>query len=212
MRKATIAFFIGKGNDQQVSGGTRKQERGKDMDVSRSEQKRRIKRLEEMVIEIAGLSAGDIAKLPCSGEVRQLFHEAASMKGGARKRQLKYITKLLREEPVDELYTFVTNRKGAALQETKEFHELEFYRDALLNEAIGLNEDEEEHGTGLGEEWPSRVVDEIFEVLPDIDRQALLRLSASFARTRNRRYSRELFRLLRAAHDQNKRNKRQQGV
>lgn len=174
------------------------------MEISRSEQKRRIKQVEQLVEEVADLPATIIAKIPASGEVRELFLETAGMKGGARKRQVKYITKLLKNEPLEELYTFLSSRMGAALEEKKAFHELEFYRDALLNEIIELHREAEEDGLDQNEEQSSRVAVEIAGKLPGIDTQALTSLAWLYARTRNRKYSREIFRQLRSAHEQKK--------
>ena len=172
------------------------------MDISRSEQKRRLKQLEQLVSELAALPPGVISRLPCSTEIRELFHHSAEMKGGARKRQLKYIAKQLRNESVEQLYTFFTDQKGAALQEKKEFHELEFYRNSLLNEALELHRIAEENQEEMDPEWDSPVLEKIAAALPGVDRKSLFRLAFLFARTRNRRYSREIFRLLRAAHEQ----------
>jgi ribosome-associated protein len=177
------------------------------VEISRSEKKRQLKRVEDLVTELAGLPAGVIDRIPSSEEIRRLFRDAALMKGGARKRQIKYIARLLREEPLEEIYTFLSGRKGSALQEKKEFHDSELYRDTLLNEAIDAHRNAESSRGAVEEEWPSRTVDEISGALPGVDRKQLLRLAAFYARSRNRKYSRELFRLLRAAHEQVKRNK-----
>lgn len=179
---------------------------GDGMEISRSERKRQLRRVEELVHELAGLPAGVIGLIPGSGEVRRQLREAAGMKGGARKRQIKYIARLLRDEPLEEIYAFLSGRSGAALQEKKEFHELELYRDSLLNEAIEAHRNAGSNGEEAGEEWPGRVIDEISAALPGIDRKSLRRLASLYARTRNRKYSRELFRLLRAAQEKLKRN------
>lgn len=176
------------------------------METSRSEQKRQIKRLEELVIELAGLSSAMIDRIPCPEEVRELIRGAGSMKGGARKRQIKYVTKLLREEPQEEIYAFVTGIRGAALQEKKELHEVERYRDSILNEAIAAHRNAEEDGREAEGEWIGPAVDEACAALPGLDRHELSRLASRYAGTRNRRYSRELFRVLQAAHEQMKRN------
>ena len=73
-----------------------------DSQLSRSEKKRRAKALEQLVQELASLPPGEIAKLPCDKDLRDEILAAGSLKSGARKRQLKYATKLLREAPVEE--------------------------------------------------------------------------------------------------------------
>ena len=174
------------------------------MEVSRSEQKRRIKQLEQLMDEVAGLPDGVIAQIPCTEEVRGLFLEASTMKGSTRKRHVKYITKLLKNEPVDELYDFLARRKGSSLREQKEFHELEFYRDSLLNETIEALRDARENQEEPDEEQPGRTAEEICRMFPAVDPKALTSLAWLFARTRNRKYSREIFRLLRSVQEQQK--------
>lgn len=171
-------------------------------ELSRSEQKRRMKQLEKLVRELCSLPASVVEQLPCGSEIRVLLQEAVGMKGGARKRQLKFITKLLRNEPVDDLYAFITGRKGAALQESKEFHEIEHLREKLLSEAIEHKRQADRDQEEMGEEWPSRTAEEITGMFPGIDAGLLRRLAWLYARTRNRKHSRELFRIIRAAREQ----------
>ena len=66
------------------------------MELSRSEQKRRIKRLEELVQALAALSPALIEQLPIDKELRALLLEAAALgRDSARRRLLKHVTKLL---------------------------------------------------------------------------------------------------------------------
>lgn len=175
------------------------------MDISKSEQKRRMKMLEQLVEEICGLPESLIRQLPLSEEIRELLGQAAALKGGPRNRQVKYVTKLLKDEPVDEVYDFLTARKGAALQENKAFHELEYLRDALLSEAIARQQEAEANREDFGEDWSSRVVAEMARALPRLDIRAMASLAWMYTRGRNPKYSREIFRQLRAAHELQKR-------
>jgi len=175
------------------------------MEISRSEQKRRMKMLEEMVAEICSLPAVLVKQLPVEGEIRDLLLQAAPLKGGARNRQIKYVTKLLKDVQVNEVYDFLAKRKGAALQEKKAFHELEYLRDALLTEAIEQQREAEANQEDFGEDWQSRVVEEIMRILPRIDGRAMASLAWMYARGRNPKYSREIFRQLRAARELQKR-------
>ncbi|MDW7773976.1 MAG: DUF615 domain-containing protein [Desulfobulbaceae bacterium] len=183
-----------------------------DLPVSRSEQKRRIKQLEKLVQELCQLPPAIIGSLPCSAEISTLLRQASSLKGGARKRELKYLTKLLKNDPdeVDCLYRYMTGKQGASLQEKKEFHELEYIRDSLLNEAIEERKHARENQEEPGEDWPSRILEEVSLEYPDLDRSQLGRLAMTFARTRNPRHSREIFRLLRAAQEKKRFDQAQQ--
>jgi ribosome-associated protein len=183
-----------------------------DIPISRSEQKRRIKQLEKLVEELSRLPAAVIASLPCSDEISGLLRHVSSLKGGARKRELKHITKLLRNDTdiIDNLYHFMAKEQGAALQVSKDFHEIEYIRDSLLNEAIEERNHARENQQELEENWPSRVLEEIVLQYQGIDRTLLGRLAWMFARTRNPRHSREIFRILRAAQEQKRFGRRQE--
>lgn len=161
--------------------------------------------LEELVAEVASLPQALLRQLPLDAEILGLLAEAAPLKGGARNRQVKYVTKLLKDVPLEPVYEFLSRRKGAALEEKKAFHELEYLRDALLSEAIARQEDAEANGEDFGGDWESRVAEEIKKTLPRIDARALASLAWMYTRGRNPRYSREIFRQLRAAHDLQKR-------
>ncbi len=177
------------------------------MELSRSEQKRRIKQLGELAVGLAALPPSLLDKLPVEEEIRLLLKKIAELKGGARKRQLKYITKLLRNEPVEELYQFLGQSKGTGLQKKKQRHEIEYLRDILIEEAISARRRAKEEHLELTEDWSSAVVRDIGEELPAVDRQELTRLAFLFAMTRNKRHSREIFRLIQAAREQEKRNR-----
>lgn len=172
------------------------------MQLSRTEQKRRIKEIEKLVKGLVELPVQQLSKLPCDSEIVFLFKEVHSLKGGARKRQIKYLTKILKNEPLEDLYAFVEKRKGATLRVNKQFHELEYLRDSLLDEAIEDRKILRSEQQELSETWSSETVAEIKQLFPKIDDVALCRLSAIFARTRQIRHSREIFRILRAAQEQ----------
>jgi ribosome-associated protein len=171
------------------------------MQLSRSEQKRRAKQVEKLVVELAALPAGLLGELPVDEEVRLLFRDVAGLKGSSRKRQLKYITKLLRDAPTEELYAFLEKRKGTELHKEKQIHELEYLRDILLEEAIAARREAKAEYLDLTEDWSSAVVEDIAAELPSVDRHELHRLAFFFAMGRNRQHSREIFRLLQAAQE-----------
>lgn len=177
------------------------------MQPSRSEKKRQAKRLELLIGELAGLSPGEIEALPCDREIKEQIASARGLKGGARKRQLKYAAKLLRNRPVEPLYDFMADKKGSALKEKHDFHELEHLRNLLLDEAV-LHYEEQRKTDGFVSEkiavsFPadSRAIEIIGAHLPQVDLNQLKDVALQFARTRNRRFSRELFRIMRAARE-----------
>lgn len=172
------------------------------MELSRSEQKRRIKQLGKLVVELVALPPGLIGKLPVNAEIREYLGEVKGLKGSARKRQIKYITKLLRNEQSEPLYDFVSKRKGNYLIQNKQFHEIEYLRDILIEEAIETRRQARAEHHDMVEHWDSKVILDIADELPLIDSKALTRLSFLFAMTRSKKHSREIFRVLQAAQEQ----------
>jgi len=176
-----------------------------DSQLSKSEKKRRAKGLEELVSELAALSPGEIAALPCEEEVLKEITGARNCKGGARQRQLKYATKLLRDKPVEELYDFMARKKGSMLKDKREFQELEHFRNLLVTEALQLYEEKRNDNGFLNENDPgeflhgSETLQTIAKHLPEVNQDLLKNAAMQFARTRNRKFSRELFRIMKAA-------------
>ena len=176
-----------------------------DSQLSKSERKRRAKGMEQLVHELASLPEREIVALPCDQEIQEEIRSAKNLKGGAKKRQLKYATKLLRNKPVEELYDFLAQKKGSLLKKNREFHELEHFRNLLINEAVQQYEDMMDNNGYINENKPadffseSVALEAIVDYLPDIDKALLKNTAIQYARTRNRKFSRELFRILKAA-------------
>jgi ribosome-associated protein len=179
---------------------------------SRSERKRRAKGVENLARELFTLSARDIAALPCAEMIKDEIANGRCLKGGARKRQAKHVARMLRqeEEVSRELLTFLENRKGSKLKEAGEFHQLERLRDGLINDAIAAAGGQP--AAGRLKQTPARpddddageTIQEALRLLPDLSAAELRQAAARYARTRNPVYSRELFRLLKAALERRK--------
>jgi len=175
--------------------------------LSRSEKKRRAKAVEGIAGELAALPARDIDRLPCEAEIREEIHQAQGLKGGAHKRQVKYITRLLRDEPLEELLQFLQEKKGSKLRRDRELHESEHARDRIINEAIRLYEEPFmggellEQGQGAPEQppLPTEIQEDFQQNFNEVDVDELWRLAWRFARTRQVSHSREIFRILKAA-------------
>lgn len=175
------------------------------MQISRSEQKRRIKEVERLVVELTELPVTVLAQMPLTQDLQGHIVEAARLQGGAKQRQIKYLTKLLREFPLEEIYRLLSQHRGKALAEKKQTHELEFYRNALIEEALAHDQLSRQQDIAWGEVWESQVISELLQLLPNLDGLGLARLAYFFAKSRNPRYSREIFRTLRSAWEQQER-------
>ncbi|MEN8200857.1 MAG: ribosome biogenesis factor YjgA [Thermodesulfobacteriota bacterium] len=179
--------------------------------ISRSEKKRLHKQVEALAEEVAQLSNGDLKKFPAGEEIREEVRNIRSLKGGARKRQVKYLAKLLRQGPLEEIYLFVTRRKGSELHAKKQFHAAEQIRDTLINEAMELHQEYLSMQIPFELDWESDVIPVVLTDYPRLEEAELRRLIYQYVVTRNKLHYRELFRVMKAAVDQKERLKRGEG-
>ena len=173
-----------------------------DNTLSRSEQKRRAKAIEQLAHELVELSASELRKLPTDDFLRQEIKAAQPLKGSARKRQIKYVAKELRDLDPEPLLDFLADRKGSKLKQDRDFQELERLRQDILSEAIAAYQEAQTAGESLGEEWQSELAASAAAELPGLDLTAINRAARRYARSRKPTYGREVFRLLRAAKEQ----------
>ena len=170
-------------------------------EISRSEKKRLYKQIESAARECTALSDNELGRLPASEQVIEEIRVCRGVKGGALKRQIKYVTKLMQHEPLDPIFTFLTQLKGSRLEENRYQHEAERLRDAVVNDALQAYQD----CTGSDEPWPidweSEPIATVMETFPEIDEQELRSSAHQYARSRNKGHYREIFRIIRAAAD-----------
>ena len=173
-----------------------------DHDISRSEQKRRVKSLEDLAAELTSLSTNEIKRLTCEEFIRQEILSTADMKGGSRKRQIKYIAKQIRQSDFEPLFTFLAEQKGSKLKQNKKFHELERLRDDIVTEAIEAGREAEGRNERLDSSWESNLIGVATSQFPALDQAAVKTAAINFAKSRKPVFNREIFRLLKAAMDQ----------
>lgn len=166
---------------------------------SKSELKRQHKQIESAAREIVRLNDNELKRLNLGAAVIEAVGLCRQLKGGALKRQIKYLTKLLKQEALDEILRLLALQKGSKLQANKLHHQAERWRDAIINEALDAREESIRSGAAMEMDWPSEAIAEAVACYPDIDEAELRRSAHQYARSRNRVHSRELFRLLKAA-------------
>lgn len=152
---------------------------------SRSARKRTAKGVEDLAQRLVELPEAECRKLPTSPGVQAELDLARATKGhGSRKRQTKHLAAVLRreEEETEALRSFLAGLDRGHLQEARDFHELEGWRDRLC--------DAEQYASALRE---------VALALPGIDQAALGRLARSVHASGDRRAFREIFRRLREA-------------
>jgi len=173
-----------------------------DHDISRSEQKRRAKSLEDLAAELISLSANEIKRLPCDDIMKNDILSTAEMKGGSRKRQLKYIAKQIRQSDFEPLFTFLAEQKGSKLKQNKKFHDLERLRDDIVTEAIEAKREAEGRDERLDSSWECGLISVAARQFPALDQAAVKTAAINYAKSRKPVFNREIFRLLKAAMDQ----------
>ncbi|MEE4243600.1 MAG: ribosome biogenesis factor YjgA [Desulfopila sp.] len=177
--------------------------------ISRSEQKRLFKLVEELAVELTELTGKDIKKFPASEEIKVEISNCKGLSGGARKRQIKYLAKILRqEESLEEMYQFLQSRKGSLLKENQLFHEAERWRDTIVNEAIERNDRCRSDQIAFEPDYHSALIADALAHFPSLDEMDLRRCTYQYVRTRNKTHYRELFRMIKAAVEMEERKAR----
>ena len=175
--------------------------------VSRSEKKRQAKDIEEIAKELMALSPALIKKLPTDDLLKTELHNSRDLKGGALKRQIKFIASILRENGADAVLAFLTERKGSHLKQTGEFHELERLREDIISEVIMAREEAQRNQEHLTESWQSETIAVACRRFPALDHNALKKSALRYAATRKPVHRREMFRQLHAAMERQQFNK-----
>ncbi|ADH85650.1 ribosome biogenesis factor YjgA [Desulfurivibrio alkaliphilus] len=176
------------------------------MDISKSEKKRQAARVEKMAGELAALSPGEIGNLPVDQELRREILAAGKLNAGARKRQVKFIAKELRnnEENYRQLADHLARQKGSKLKENEEFHQLEQLRQAIISEAIAAYEEARQEEIPMPDNWPSPALEHAAALFPELDPKEFRLAAARYARTRKTTHSREIFRALKGLQERQK--------
>lgn len=171
------------------------------MEISRSEKKRQAKQVEELAYELAALPAAEVRRLPCEPFIQEEILAAVGLKGGAHKRQVKYLAKELREQETAPLLAFLAERQGSQLKEKQEFHELEQLREAIITDVLVAHDEARAEERPLDEAWPSPALDKALAMLPELDVATVRTAASRYARNRKSAYSKEIFRALKTAQE-----------
>lgn len=102
---------------------------------SKSQVKREMKVLQDLGAELVGLGKERLAELPLDGSLREAISLAREIKAhGGRKRQLKYIGKLLRSRDTEAIRHALQQHRERDRRAAARFHQVEQWRDRLLND------------------------------------------------------------------------------
>lgn len=154
-----------------------------DAAVSKSELKRQAREKLELARNLTSLNPAALAKIPLDDQIRQAIESAQAIHAhGALKRQHQYLAKLLRQRDTQPIQDALSALQNSSSREKANFHLSERWRDLILQDG-----DSALHQ--FLSEWPSP------------ERQRLRQLTRLAQKeqssTQTRKYSRELFRLIR---------------
>ncbi len=172
--------------------------------ISRSELKRQHKRIEKIAQELAGLGDQELNRMPGSDEIKCQIRASRKNKGGDRKRQIKYIAKILKQEPVAEILNFLSREKGSKLEKDHFLRDVEQWRDRIITEALAACGMARSFQEPWEIDYASSSINEMLEQLPEINEQDIRQAVYQYVRSRNRKYYRELFRIIMAAAEKQK--------
>ncbi|MEZ9190941.1 ribosome biogenesis factor YjgA [Vibrio sp. 10N.286.52.F8] len=149
--------------------------------VSKTEMKTDMDALQKLGEELVGLKPSVLDKFPLSEDLAQAIKDAQRFKNEAKRRQLQYIGKVMRNvdpEPIQAALDKVRNKHSQA---TAELHKLEQLRDRVVAEG-------------------DAAISEVMEMYPEADRQRLRQLArqANKEKSANKpaKASREIFQIL----------------
>jgi len=150
---------------------------------SKSALKREMHALQELGEALVALSDGELNHIPLEGDLAEAIHTARRIKSreGLR-RQLQYIGKLMRRTDTEAIAAAYQDLQNGHQQRNQQFHELEQWRDALVERGVDA-------------------MTEVLERFPDADRQHLRQLITAAGKERAAGQppaaARKLFRYLR---------------
>jgi ribosome-associated protein len=166
--------------------------------ISKSAQKRRFKDEESAAAELALLSDKDLKKLPIGQAVKDEIINCRGQKGGALKRQIKYLAKVMRDDSVDEIFDFLADRKGSRLKDNKLQREVERLRDVIINEAMEDQQSCLQAGIIWEPNWQGEEINSFVHRYP-VDGADLRKTVYQYVKTRIHNYNKEVFRIVKAA-------------
>ncbi|MDT8398268.1 MAG: ribosome biogenesis factor YjgA [Pseudomonadales bacterium] len=162
--------------------------------ISKSQRKRDMAALRDLGRELTEASATLLAKLTLPANLLEAIAEFKRLPNshGAKKRQLQYIGKIMRDIDTEEIEKILEQSKNNVELQKRKFHDVENIRDQLLS-------------------GDSKVLDELISDCPDVDIQHVRQLVRQGRKEESEHRApvagRKLFRYLRETMDANQARK-----
>lgn len=151
--------------------------------VSKSQMKRDMLALQELGEKLVALSAEQLAQLDLPVSLADALSQAQSIKKhGAKKRQLQFIGKLMRDVDAEEIQNQLDKITRQSAESVNQLHKIETWRERLINDG-------------------DAALTEFLKAYPTVDRQQLRTLvrSAIQEREKNKppKFFRKIFQFIR---------------
>lgn len=160
-------------------------EEGRVIRTNKSQVKRDVAELADIIKTLIELNDGELKKIPLEEDHLKAIKAARSMKMAALKRQLQYINKIMRKGDIQQVKQSVDDILQAREGNARAFKQLEKWRERLID-----NEDKS-------------ALTEFCELHPNADVQRLRQLIRNTQKERSQekppKYFRELFQEIKAA-------------
>ncbi|MEA3363189.1 MAG: ribosome biogenesis factor YjgA, partial [Thermodesulfobacteriota bacterium] len=144
-----------------------------DLPLSRTKKKQQAKQIEQTAEQLVGLTDKQYSQIDLPVDIAREAELARATKGrSSQRRQLKHLAGMLRksEDALEDLLRQLMNLDQVARGEKKQFHQLEKLRDRLCDDNSF-----------------TQAFDEMVELAPEIDRNAISRLARSVQQHDDRR-------------------------
>ncbi len=155
--------------------------------VSKTELKNDMIELQKLGEELVALKPSALAKFPLPDDLAEAIKDAQRFKNEARRRQLQYIGRLMRNIDPEPLQAALDKLRNKHSQSSAVLHKLEQLRDRVVEEGDSAIED-------------------VMEMYPEADRQRLRQLARQAKKEKQAnkapKASREIFQVLKILNDQ----------
>jgi ribosome-associated protein len=109
-------------------------EQEEDLPKSKSQIKREMHELQALGKQLVELPPKQLVDIPLSEKIRDAIVAAKTLKHGAIRRQLQYIGRLMQKENEESIRTMLHKLQQPHKDEVRAFHQLEQWRDQLLQD------------------------------------------------------------------------------
>lgn len=154
--------------------------------VSKTELKNDMIELQKLGEELAALKPSALEKFPLPDELADAIKDAQRFKNEARRRQLQYIGRLMRNIDPEPLQAALDKLRNKHSQSTAVLHKLEQMRDRVVAEG-------------------DNAIEEVIEMYPEADRQRLRQLARQAKKEQQAgktpKAAREIFQILKTLND-----------